>query len=254
MFYDSETGYYYLQSRYYDPTICRFINADLPEYASEKKNETVGINIFVYCCNDAVNNSDPNGCKKKSKIPEAKKIGWGIQIELSAAFAITSITVGVELIWFKPPYHNGNKNSPYVFLYYGGNIGAAGGESSITDFVDKCIKNLFNYSPTSVKNISNVFSFSISACAFVIYGFKKNKNGYKKFEKAEHYKGPFSVVSGTLLHIKFYAALGEYCYAFGAGIDSSKLSVSWGCCNYYLLKYPKQTLRKLKKSAKKNAV
>ena len=60
-YYDSETGYYYLQSRYYDPEICRFINADLPEYAKEQKNETAGINVFVYCCNDAVNGSDPFG-------------------------------------------------------------------------------------------------------------------------------------------------------------------------------------------------
>ena len=27
-YYDTETGLYYLQSRYYDPAICRFINAD----------------------------------------------------------------------------------------------------------------------------------------------------------------------------------------------------------------------------------
>ena len=27
-YYDNETGFYYLQSRYYDPTICRFVNAD----------------------------------------------------------------------------------------------------------------------------------------------------------------------------------------------------------------------------------
>lgn len=26
-------GYYYLQSRYYDPSICRFINADIPNIA-----------------------------------------------------------------------------------------------------------------------------------------------------------------------------------------------------------------------------
>ena len=27
--YDTETGFYYLQSRYYDPVMCRFINADI---------------------------------------------------------------------------------------------------------------------------------------------------------------------------------------------------------------------------------
>lgn len=66
-YYDGETGYYYLQSRYYDPEICRFINADLPEYASEQKDEAAGVNIFVYCCNDAVNNSDKKGTTSYSK-------------------------------------------------------------------------------------------------------------------------------------------------------------------------------------------
>ena len=60
--FDKETGLYYLQSRYYDPEICRFINADLPEYAKVQRDETAGINVFVYCCNDAVNNSDGLGC------------------------------------------------------------------------------------------------------------------------------------------------------------------------------------------------
>ena len=27
--YDTETGWYYLQSRYYDPSICRFVSADV---------------------------------------------------------------------------------------------------------------------------------------------------------------------------------------------------------------------------------
>ena len=30
-YYDSESGYYYLQSRYYDPQMGRFINADEPD-------------------------------------------------------------------------------------------------------------------------------------------------------------------------------------------------------------------------------
>ena len=61
-YYDHETGYYYLQSRYYDPSICRFINSDLPQYAIVQKNVNVGLNSFAYCCNDAVNSNDPSGC------------------------------------------------------------------------------------------------------------------------------------------------------------------------------------------------
>ena len=58
---DNETGYYYLQSRYYDPSICRFINADAPEYAQMQKNIPVGTNLFAYCCNDPVNKNDTFG-------------------------------------------------------------------------------------------------------------------------------------------------------------------------------------------------
>ena len=36
--YDNETGFYYLQSRYYDPTTCRFINADI-YYERRKHND-----------------------------------------------------------------------------------------------------------------------------------------------------------------------------------------------------------------------
>lgn len=60
-YYDNETGYYYLQSRYYDSNICRFINTDIPEISQMSKNISVGTNLFAYCCNDSVNNSDPNG-------------------------------------------------------------------------------------------------------------------------------------------------------------------------------------------------
>lgn len=59
---DNETGYYYLQSRYYDPSICRFINADLPEYAQCQICLYVGTNLFVYCCNNPIDSSDSFGC------------------------------------------------------------------------------------------------------------------------------------------------------------------------------------------------
>ena len=38
---DAETGYYYLQSRYYSSNLCRFLNADMLEFASFEK-ETAG--------------------------------------------------------------------------------------------------------------------------------------------------------------------------------------------------------------------
>ena len=60
-YFDNETGYYYLQSRYYDPDICRFINADAYIIPQKSKEISVGNNLFTYCNNNSVNNSDNFG-------------------------------------------------------------------------------------------------------------------------------------------------------------------------------------------------
>ena len=57
-YYDTETGFYFLQSRYYDPTVGRFINAD--GYVSTGQGIS-GYNMFAYCGNDPVNRADDNG-------------------------------------------------------------------------------------------------------------------------------------------------------------------------------------------------
>ncbi len=75
--YDSETGFYYLQSRYYDPTISRFINAD--SYATTGQ-AFLGTNMFAYCGNNPITYSDPTG-------------EFGIAI--SAVIFAASVVVGV---------------------------------------------------------------------------------------------------------------------------------------------------------------
>ena len=60
-YYDWEFGAYYLQSRYYFPIVNRFLNADIPEFAHQKKNEYAGANLFAYCNNNPVNKYDSNG-------------------------------------------------------------------------------------------------------------------------------------------------------------------------------------------------
>ena len=58
-YYDNETGMYYLQSRYYDPELCRFISRDDVSY---HEGETgAGANLYAYCNNDPVNNYDLAG-------------------------------------------------------------------------------------------------------------------------------------------------------------------------------------------------
>ena len=57
-YYDTETGFYYLQSRYYDPANRRFINADI---LSSTGQGFVGTNMFAYCLNNPVNRIDAEG-------------------------------------------------------------------------------------------------------------------------------------------------------------------------------------------------
>ena len=57
-YYDTETGFYYLQSRYYDPETGRFISADGIVCANQ---DIISYNLFAYCSNNPVNYSDPSG-------------------------------------------------------------------------------------------------------------------------------------------------------------------------------------------------
>ena len=56
--YDTETGLYYLQSRYYNPGWGRFINADNQVSAG---SDLIGMNLFAYCENNPCNYADPTG-------------------------------------------------------------------------------------------------------------------------------------------------------------------------------------------------
>lgn len=57
--YDTETGFYYVSSRYYDPEVGRWINAD--DAIAGVGGDIRGYNLFAYCMNDPVNMSDHTG-------------------------------------------------------------------------------------------------------------------------------------------------------------------------------------------------
>ena len=91
-FYDSETGFYYLQSRYYDPEIGRFISMDDVSYLGAD-GTVLSYNSFAYCGNNPVNLSDLDGNWPSwaSKIA----IGIGAIVIGAAVVAATAATGGV---------------------------------------------------------------------------------------------------------------------------------------------------------------
>ena len=62
-YYDTETGLYYLQSRYYDATLCRFLNRDNVNYLEPESIH--GLNLYTYCNNNPIMFADPSGHEPK---------------------------------------------------------------------------------------------------------------------------------------------------------------------------------------------
>ena len=59
-YFDYETLFYCLDSRYYDPFVGRFVNADDTEYFGAD-GSVLSYNLFVYCMNNPVNRLDVDG-------------------------------------------------------------------------------------------------------------------------------------------------------------------------------------------------
>ena len=79
---DTETNLYFLKTRYYDPEVGRFLNAD--GFVSTGQG-ILGNNMFAYCGNSPVVNKDPEG---------NRIVGVGIQINFGAG----EVSFGVEIV------------------------------------------------------------------------------------------------------------------------------------------------------------
>ena len=56
--YDRDTGLYYLNARYYDPTTARFITEDT---FRGQANDPLSLNLYTYCHNEPIMYDDPTG-------------------------------------------------------------------------------------------------------------------------------------------------------------------------------------------------
>ena len=58
-YFDAESGFYFLNARYYNPQWRRFISPDSTDYLDPESVN--GLNLYAYCGNDPVNYADPSG-------------------------------------------------------------------------------------------------------------------------------------------------------------------------------------------------
>ncbi len=109
-YYDNETGFYYLQTRYYDPEIMRFINADNYELVPTLAQTAGQLNMYAYCNNNPIMYTDETG-------------EWILFAIVMTVFTVAGGVVGYSV--GKEQGHEGWELVGDVLL--GGAIGAATG-------------------------------------------------------------------------------------------------------------------------------
>ena len=90
-YFDSETGLYYLNSRYYDPEIGRFINADDLSYI--EPNTLNGINLYEYCLSNPINLIDTLGCYPNSISQKIDYISFLSEFKIGSILAILGLSI-----------------------------------------------------------------------------------------------------------------------------------------------------------------
>ncbi|MBR1891895.1 MAG: RHS repeat-associated core domain-containing protein [Clostridia bacterium] len=136
-YWDREFGLYYLQTRYYDPVICRFISADAISYLNP--GEIMGLNLYCYCANNPVMNNDPNGTWNWGRF----FAGLAIVTATIAAVALTVATFGT--------------GSVVGGVIIAGTIGVAGNLFSQTVIEEKSFAEV-NYMQVAISGASSALS------------------------------------------------------------------------------------------------
>ncbi|MDR1464340.1 MAG: RHS repeat-associated core domain-containing protein [Oscillospiraceae bacterium] len=105
-FFDSDTFMYFLKTRWYDPTLRRFLSPDSLFVAG---NELTGVNLYAYCNGDPVNYSDPDGCKtikttglynllESSTLAAYQDDQWGLRVAAMTSTIALAQKLGLGIV------------------------------------------------------------------------------------------------------------------------------------------------------------
>jgi len=211
-YYDSETGLYYLQSRYYDPAMGRFLNADTIDYLEPKVIN--GINLYAYSLNNPVQYCDPTGHALilgaliggifsavgtlVGQIRSGQKIDWGRVAISGVAGAIsaiipggmlaqsiiqTGVETGLSAIFYNDPVQGSD-----VALSIGLNWGLAKGFSKVSSGLSKALNKRMikgnNYSQWQNSLRKEGYNYSREQTTKIM---QTNMSKYNKASRALNY-------------------------------------------------------------------
>ena len=157
-FFDTETGLYYLLSRYYDPETGRFVNADDTNILLIDQNNIIETNLFAYCLNNPVNMTDDSGF-----------IAWWIGAAIGGAiFDTVTYLIGCAVTGQKVTWSGVGKAaltgavSGVAFGALGKGVKAIGSTIKTTKIAQKGIGVLNKASNAAFKAAQRINKFSIS--------------------------------------------------------------------------------------------
>ena len=152
--YDYETGFYYLQSRYYDPSVSRFLNADDTRFIDE-------LNLFFYCGNNPVNKKDNLGY-----------FGTPIQWACAAIGGVLGVFFGDSIARLMGLSPSGNwwNRTKYWVVRAAVIIGGAAIGYLIGTAIVKLVAVLIQANPTIVFNLANKLGISTTIKIMKAFG------------------------------------------------------------------------------------
>ncbi|MDD3400146.1 MAG: hypothetical protein PHT58_00755 [Eubacteriales bacterium] len=115
--FDTETGWYYLQSRYYNPETCRFISSDVLLSTGQG---VLGHNSYAYCLNNPVNMSDEGGCRPSFDKGDKGYTDGGDELRYIYAYSFAYSNAKYVDDGLLLSYIDGHLDIKFYVTFYGG--------------------------------------------------------------------------------------------------------------------------------------
>ena len=102
-YFDAETGWFWLSSRYYSPQLYRFVSPDIVDYLDPSFIN--GLNLYSYCGNEPINRYDPSGFFW-DYVLDALFIVWGIYDLINGGYKDWKnwLALAVDLVFAVLPF------------------------------------------------------------------------------------------------------------------------------------------------------